>query len=125
DQTNPIYVFTRTSPDDDAYQTPDVLEVNDGGFPQRLERLLSAQPSLGALNDRLCLVDPLAPIAQQTCMAIEQLVSEQRQMIQGWCVALANLAEVTARAEKCLTVDAARLSTFETRAGDWEEKLNL
>ncbi|KAG5454645.1 hypothetical protein CSKR_106037 [Clonorchis sinensis] len=125
DQTNPIYVFTRTSPDDDAYQTPDVLEVNDGGFPQRLERLLSAQPSLGALNDRLCLVDPLAPIAQQTCMAIEQLVSEQRQMIQGWCVALANLAEVTARAEKCLTVDAARLSNFETRAGDWEEKLNL
>ncbi|KAF7233420.1 hypothetical protein EG68_07170 [Paragonimus skrjabini miyazakii] len=125
DKTNPIYVFTRTQEDDDLGQMPDVLQVNDGGFPRQIETLLNAPPSLTALNDRICAVRALAPIAHETCEAVKQLVSEQREMVQGWCVALANLAEVAADTNKRLTVALGRIEQFEKRAGEWERQLSL
>ncbi|KAA3678621.1 uncharacterized protein DEA37_0003193 [Paragonimus westermani] len=125
DKTNPIYVFTRTQEDDDRAQMPDVLQVNDGGFPRQIEGLLNAQPSLTALNDRICAVRALAPIAHETCEAVKQLVSEQREMVQGWCVALANLAEVAADTNKRLVMALGRIEQFEKRAGEWERQLSL
>ncbi|CAH8647172.1 unnamed protein product [Dicrocoelium dendriticum] len=124
DQTNPIYIFTRAKENDDTVQKPDVLTVNDGGYPHLIETLLTESPSLSALNDRICALRALAPIAHETCEAIEQLVSEQRQMIQGWCVALANLAEVVTDTNKRLTTAVNRVTQFENCAPEWEQKLH-
>lgn len=123
DKTNPIYVFTQTSSNDTTAQKPDVLQVNDGGYPRQLASLLELAPSEKIFEERLRLIRSLTPIGREAANAIEQLVSEQRQMIQGWCVALANLAEVAADTNKRLLFATSRLVQFEGCVSDWERKL--
>ncbi|CAH8860398.1 unnamed protein product [Trichobilharzia szidati] len=123
DKTNPIYVFTQTLPNDTSVQKPDVLQVNDGGYPRQLASLLELAPSEKVFEDRLRLIRALTPIGREAANAIEQLVSEQRQMIQGWCVALANLAEVATDTNKRLLFATSRLVQFEECISDWERKL--
>ncbi|CAH8532950.1 unnamed protein product [Schistosoma turkestanicum] len=123
DKTNPIYVFTQTFSNDTAVQKPDVLQVNDGGYPRQLTGLLELAPSEKVFEERLRLIRSLTLIGRETANAIEQLVSEQRQMIQGWCVALANLAEVAADTNKRLMFATSRLVQFEECVSDWERKL--
>ncbi|KAK4468242.1 hypothetical protein MN116_008398 [Schistosoma mekongi] len=123
DKTNPIYVFTQTSSNDTNAQKPDVLQVNDGGYPRQLASLLELAPSEKIFEERLRLIRSLTPIGREAANAIEQLVSEQRQMIQGWCVALANLAEVAADTNKRLLFATSRLVQFEGCVSDWERKL--
>ncbi|CAH8620309.1 unnamed protein product [Schistosoma rodhaini] len=123
DKTNPIYVFTQTFSNDTTVQKPDVLQVNDGGYPRQLACLLELAPSEKVFEERLRLIRSLTPIGREAANAIEQLVSEQRQMIQGWCVALANLAEVAADTNKRLLFATSRLVQFEGCVSDWERKL--
>ncbi|CAH8591308.1 unnamed protein product [Schistosoma guineensis] len=123
DKTNPIYVFTQTFSNDTTVQKPDVLQVNDGGYPRQLASLLELAPSEKVFEERLRLIRSLTPIGREAANAIEQLVSEQRQMIQGWCVALANLAEVAADTNKRLLFATSRLVQFEGCVSDWERKL--
>ncbi|CAH8597489.1 unnamed protein product [Heterobilharzia americana] len=124
DKTNPIYVFTQTFPSDTNVQKPDVLQVNDGGYPRQLANLSELTPSEKVFEERLRLIHAITPISRETANAIEQLVSEQRQMIQGWCVALANLAEVAADTNKRLLFATSRLVQFEECITDWERKLH-
>ncbi|CAI2731408.1 unnamed protein product [Schistosoma spindalis] len=123
DKTNPIYVFTQTFSNDTTVQKPDVLQVNDGGYPRQLASLLELAPCEKVFEERLRLIRSLTPIGREAANAIEQLVSEQRQMIQGWCVALANLAEVAADTNKRLLFATSRLVQFEGCVSDWERKL--
>ncbi|CAL8083972.1 unnamed protein product [Calicophoron daubneyi] len=119
-KTNPIYVFTRVDGSGKDIQTPDVLKICDGGFPQQIERRMDSPPSLQCLHDRIGLVENLTHVAEDTCKAVEQLVFEQRQMVQGWCAALANLAEAAADSEKRLTAAKNRLIQFESCSPEWE-----
>ncbi|XP_018646967.1 hypothetical protein Smp_164300, partial [Schistosoma mansoni] len=94
-----------------------------GGYPRQLACLLELAPSEKVFEERLRLIRSLTPIGREAANAIEQLVSEQRQMIQGWCVALANLAEVAADTNKRLLFATSRLVQFEGCVSDWERKL--
>ncbi|VDO72450.1 unnamed protein product, partial [Schistosoma mattheei] len=94
-----------------------------GGYPRQLASLLELAPSEKVFEERLRLIRSLTPIGREAANAIEQLVSEQRQMIQGWCVALANLAEVAADTNKRLLFATSRLVQFEGCVSDWERKL--
>ncbi|XP_070556941.1 RB1-inducible coiled-coil protein 1-like [Ptychodera flava] len=93
--TNPIFLFSKSTIEAAAPPSPSVYGGSDGDLKYQVEGSLNMQPSFETVVSRVQLALQISDLARDEVSCCESLVHDQHLQQQGWAAVVANLEDIS------------------------------